>query len=65
MMDSATRHLIIRLTLLLDGALPLLDKAAKAEARREAGKTIRHISAQEHAKAVRYLLDEARKALEA
>lgn len=63
-MDSATRELLIRLTLLLDAALPLLDKEAATEARREAaGKAPREITAQERAKAVRETLVEATKVL--
>lgn len=62
-MDSATRELLTRLTLLLDGALPLLDREAAAEARREAGKTLRQITARERAKAAREVLAEAMQVL--
>ena len=49
---------------LLDGALPLFDREASAEKRRErAGKALRQITAQERAKAVRDALAEATKVL--
>ena len=63
-MDSATRELLTRLTTLLDCALPLFDREASAEKRRErAGKALRQITAQERAKAVRDALAEATKVL--
>ncbi len=62
-MDSDTRYLLTRLTLLLDGALPLFDREASAEKRREAGKALRQITAQERATAARDVLAEAMKVL--
>lgn len=62
---SEHKELIRRLAMMLDGALVLMDKEAAAEKRREAGKTLRQITAQERAKHARKLLDEAASALEA
>lgn len=51
--------LIRRLTALLDGAQGALNAAAAAEARREAGKPLRQITAQERAERARMLVAEA------
>lgn len=52
------KDLIHRLATLLDAALPLLDQAAKREARRENGKPMRCITAARRARASRDLLEE-------
>ena len=56
--------LIRRLTFLLDAAQPLLDRAAAAEKKAEAGKTLRCITAQSCADAARLAVHEAWKRLE-
>ncbi len=64
-MTEDTKYLITRLAMMLDGCLDLLDAAAKAEARREAGKPLRQITQQQRAKHARKLLAEAEAFLEA
>lgn len=56
--ETMTR-LICRLTTLLDAAQPLLDRAAAAEKKAEAGKAMRQITAQERAKAAIAVVHEA------
>lgn len=59
------RHLVLRLALLLEAALPALDKAASNEKRREAGKRMRSITEQQRAETARALVEEAFDALNA
>lgn len=48
---NVARPLGLKLAVLLDAALPHLDKAAEREAAQEAGKTLRQITCQSRAKA--------------
>ena len=52
---------IRRLVVLLDAALPLLDFEAMKEARRDAGKNVREVTAQNRAKAAHQLVQDAAK----
>ena len=52
-------ELIRRMAMVLDGALELLDAAAAAERRREAGKPMRCITMQQRAEVARELIAEA------
>lgn len=56
------RYDLERLVLLLDASIEALDAAAAAEKRREAGKVLRQITAQERAKTARKLVREICKA---
>lgn len=58
-MDDDTKHLIRRLAMLLDCCQDHLDRAAEAEKRREAGKALRSITAQQRAEAAREIIREA------
>ena len=58
-MDQDTKYLIQRLAILLDAAQPLLDREAAAEKRREAGKSLRQITAQQRADAAREIVAKA------
>ena len=49
-------HDLFRLVLLLDAALPALDKAAAAEKRREAHKSLRETTEQHRAESARKLV---------
>ena len=55
-------EIVTRLVLLLDAAIPALEKAANAERRREAGKHMRQITEQNRAEYARELVDEVSKA---
>lgn len=55
------RETIRRLVVLLDAATPLLDIEAAKEARREEGKTIRQVTAQNRAKAAKQLVQDIAK----
>ncbi len=54
-----TDALLSRMTILLEASLPLLDRAAAAEARREAGKPLRQTTAQHRAAAAHRTVAEA------
>jgi hypothetical protein len=58
-MKQSPEELIRRLAMVLDGSLDLLDRAAEAERRREAGKRMRQITMQQRAEVARELLAEA------
>jgi hypothetical protein len=58
-MKQSPEELIRRLAMVLDGTLDLLDRAAEAERRREAGKRMRQITMQQRAEVARELLAEA------
>ena len=47
------------LVLYLDGALPLMDRAADAESRREAGKSMKQITCKLRAERARKLVEDA------
>ena len=59
-MIEIDKHHLVRLVTILDGAQDALDAAAKAEERRERGKTMRQVTAQKQAKAARELVKEVR-----
>ena len=54
-----TAELVRRLALMLDAAQPALEAEGRREKAREAGKSLRQITKQEHAKAARELVAEA------
>ena len=58
-MDEDTRTLIRRLAMLLDCCQDDLDRKAAAEKRREAGKALRSVTAQQRAEAAREIIREA------
>ena len=62
-MDEDTKYLIRRLAMLLDACQDDLDRKAEAEKRRETGKPLRQITAQQRAEAARKLVAEAAKAV--
>jgi hypothetical protein len=51
------RETITRLAMNLSAVMPLVDRAAQAERRREAGKPLRQITWQDRAKRMRQFLD--------
>lgn len=57
------KDLMRRLVLLLEAALPLLDREAAAEKRREDGKALRKTTAQSRARSARKTVEEALEAL--
>lgn len=57
--EHDAHELIRRLAMVLDGALDALDREAAAEKRREAGKPMRQITAQQRAEVARELIAEA------
>ena len=58
-MGDNAEYLIRRMAMVLDGSLDALDSAAASEKRREAGKALRQITAQQRAKVARELIAEA------
>lgn len=58
-MTPDSKDLIQRLTVALDGCLPMLEVEAAKEKRREAGKSLRQITMQQRHRHVRELVDEA------
>jgi hypothetical protein len=62
-MTNDEKHLMTRLAFMLDASIEALDAEAKREAKREAGKSLRQITAQERAKAAVELVEEAFDAL--
>lgn len=57
-MPMDPRETIRQLTLILDAALPLLDRAAANEFRRESGRALRQVTAQDRAKRARKLIED-------
>jgi len=63
-MTSDEREMMRRLTVALDGCLPMLEVEAAKEKRREAGKTMRQTTMQMRHQHIRKLVDDAVSMLE-